>query len=306
MMRGVLAACSRCLPCRQARGRVLVTRLLVESLGHDHKCLITLTYADPHLPAGRNLDPAQLAAAVRRLRFNFEHRTGARLRLFPVGEYGGQSGRPHYHAIVWGADHLTDCDGRSFPELVEAAWPFGRVDVGKYFSEAAAGYISGYVAKGHNLKGHFGLYGRHPEFVRFPCRPALGVPGLKRLLPLLLDGRDPLAVIAAHGDLPGVARLGNQDRPLGGYLLDLLRKEAGLSSLEVLALKDARKGAQALELRERALDVALERALDAMDFDTAGSLQADLATFQLASRADAASSFRLARILFGRSCSDAT
>lgn len=243
-MRGAVRPCYRCDDCRKARAADLVTRLLVECLGHSLACLVTLTYADAFLPAGRSLSRADARAFLKRFRRAAEyHGGGSGLRIFLVGEYGTQSGRPHYHLIIWGADASTAWGGRSLPELVKDCWGKGSIDVGKYWSAKAASYVSGYVVKGLNIKGLSVLGDRIPEFTIFP-RPALGAAGLSQLLELVVGDDDPLAVIEVEGDLPQRVALGSNggdERLLRGVLLDKLRLHAGVEPHRLGALKERKQ-----------------------------------------------------------------
>lgn len=226
-----------------------MTRLLVEGRAHERVCMVTLTYDAASCPEDRSLRPSDVSGARKRLRINFERAMArdpsfsdlsedarkalSRLRFFTVGEYGGRFGRPHYHLIVFGADGSTVVDGRSFLHFVHAAWSRGGVHIGGGWSGETAAYVSGYVVKGHNVKGHGALRGRHPEFSGWPGgrRGGLGVPGLAVLFPEV--GRE-----AALADaLPLRVDCGSGERWLGRFLLDRLRLQAGLCWSEVRRLK---------------------------------------------------------------------
>jgi hypothetical protein len=246
---GRYAPCSRCEPCRRSRAFVTVSRLLVEGLAHSSISFLTLTYAPRHLPAGGSLFPSHVVSWARRFRRTFDYHSSARLRLFVVGEYGSAGARPHYHVVCFGADLSTVVGGRSFSDVVRSSWRLGDVYIGDDWSESTAGYVSAYVAKGHNVAGLDVLRGRHPEFSRWPTRPGLGVPGLRFLLPSVLDGRDPRAVVQSDGDLPFMFELHGRTRPLGSFLMSKARQAAGLSSSEVAALKARAVEAARLEAR---------------------------------------------------------
>ena len=65
---------------------------------HPHNAYITLTYNDDHLPANGSLQPRDLQLFWKRLR---KARTPG-IRYYACGEYGDQTARPHYHAIIFG------------------------------------------------------------------------------------------------------------------------------------------------------------------------------------------------------------
>lgn len=277
--------CNRCLGCRRGKVSVWVSRLLFEGWSHDHVSLITLTYAPRFLPEGGTLVPSDVASWAMRLRTNFlrsferDHGSAVspRLRFFPVGEYGSQSGRPHYHVVCYGADLSTFVGGRAFSELVSSAWGMGSTHVGSIWCAKAAEYVSGYVVKGHNVKGLGLLGGRHPEFARPPRRPGLGVPSLQRLAADVLRGRDARELVAAEGDLPSSIRLDGRDRVIGGFLMDKLRSYLGFTPEEIAEIK-----------RDRAWELSAERGealLSALlDEESAGSFNSLLTPVRLYER----------------------
>lgn len=235
---GRTAPCSRCEPCRRLRAFFTISRLLVEGLAHEAIALVTLTYARKNLPPGGTLVPGHVREWARRLRRRFDHHSGKVLRFFIVGEYGGKFGRPHYHVIVFGADLSTTVNGEKFLSVVRDCWGLGMVHIGDDWSDQAAGYVSGYVVKGHNVRGLDLLRGRHPEFSRWPQRPGLGVPGLAKL-PLILNDGDVVPQFTHAG----------RSRPLGAFLLDKARLAAGLSPADIRALKDRAREAGRVEAR---------------------------------------------------------
>lgn len=268
---GALLPCYRCAACRQARGADLVTRLLVETLGHLVACLVTLTYRNDCLPEGRSLKRADVRAFLKRLRRAVEYNGGGvGLRLFVVAEYGTKSGRPHYHLIVWGLDASTVFpSGRCFPDLVNAAWGMGTVDVGKYWSAKAAGYVAGYVSKGLNVKGLDVLRGRSPEFSIFPNRPGLGGSGVSQLVKLLIGERDPLAVIEAERGLPRSIDLGGTVRLLRGRFYDQVMIAAGLDHWSLAHHRATWREQSSVEDREQLLDELVGSYQAAGDFPSA-------------------------------------
>lgn len=76
----------------------------------------------------------------------------SKIKYFCVGEYGGKTNRPHYHAIVFNADI----------QLIPAAWKLGHIHYGNV-SGASIGYCLKYMAK----KGKIPMHAnddRLPEF----------------------------------------------------------------------------------------------------------------------------------------------
>lgn len=218
-LRGVLPyPCGQCLPCRINRRRLWTHRILLEAKCHERSIFTTLTYAPDHLPAGGSLDRGALSGFVKRFRKNH----GRKLRFFGVGEYGDQSGRPHYHVVLFGV-------GPSAGPDVEKSWSFGHVDVRELSAELAQ-YVAGYVVKKLTNDTDPRLKGRIPEYTRMSLRPGIGalaVPALSRTLETEQGSR----LVAELGDVPVVVRHGRRLLPVGRYLRRQLRASLGFDEI---------------------------------------------------------------------------
>lgn len=157
-----------------------------EARYHHENIFVTLTYDEAHLPANRELDPRHLALFLKRLRQAMARRRrrelirGDRLRFIACGEYGENTQRPHYHAILFGVgfnDERTvrrgDMPLYSSPTL-EALWGKGAAIYGRV-TPASAAYVAGYTMK------HVGERGcdsdgvvRQPPFFRCSTHPGIG------------------------------------------------------------------------------------------------------------------------------------
>jgi hypothetical protein len=110
-----------------------------------------------------------------------------KIRFFMSGEYGSQTFRPHYHAILFGL-HLDDLKpyktvkeaGEFYTyynsESLQECWPYGYVVVGEVTWESCA-YTARYVMKKlkgkeakfyeeHNIQPEFTLMSRKPGIAR--------------------------------------------------------------------------------------------------------------------------------------------
>lgn len=109
--------CGYCDGCRIDRSREWANRCMLELQYHDSAYFITLTYNDDHVPVSYYADPETGEAQesltlckrdwqlfMKRLRKAFPD---DQIRFYACGEYGSQTFRPHYHAIVFGL-HLHD------------------------------------------------------------------------------------------------------------------------------------------------------------------------------------------------------
>lgn len=108
--------CGKCLICRQRRAAGWTFRLMQEEKVSTSAWFITFTYADESIPVSpnrrRTLCKRDLQLFFKRLRKTHEGNGGTNLKYYAVGEYGGRTKRPHYHAIIFNVD----------VELVEKAW----------------------------------------------------------------------------------------------------------------------------------------------------------------------------------------
>ena len=183
-------ACGQCRGCRLEQRRQWAMRIVHEASLHEDNCFLTLTYDDAHLPADRSLSKRDLQLFVKRLRKQ-EAKVDRRFRYFGVGEYGGRTGRPHYHLCMFGFDpgdkrYLASVGDHKVylsPE-VERAWPLGLHQVGS-LTEKSARYVAGYVQKKvHRAPGRATVdvvdrdsgqvFAVTPEFAQMSRRPGIG------------------------------------------------------------------------------------------------------------------------------------
>lgn len=136
---GLFVPCGHCLACRIAHAREWSVRLLHELDYWPCACFATLTYAPEYMPSDGSIRRRELQLFFKRLRKSLGDR---KLRYYACGEYGEESGRPHYHAIVFGL-------GQADQSLVEDAWPYGFVKLGTVTYDSCR-YVAQYVDKKFN------------------------------------------------------------------------------------------------------------------------------------------------------------
>lgn len=103
--------CGKCIGCRLMYSKQWATRCSLESEYHESSYFVTLTYNEDCVPISWYSDPEtgeafqsltlrkkDFQAFMKRLRFN----TGQYIRFYASGEYGDNTYRPHYHAILFG------------------------------------------------------------------------------------------------------------------------------------------------------------------------------------------------------------
>jgi hypothetical protein len=206
-MNSIPFGCGQCLPCRINRRRIWLHRLLLEALTHDIKDIsfLTFTYADEFLPSDCSISRRPLQLFFKSLRKAISPH---KIRYYACGEYGQQSQRPHYHAIIYGLPPEYD---------YKKHWHLGHIMAGS-FSRDSAQYVAGYVVKKFVTKSDL----RKREFVAMSTRPAIG---LTAALQLEKYKNHPIfkAALDGSGDVPGGLRHGSHWLPFGRFIKNKLR-----------------------------------------------------------------------------------
>jgi len=223
--------CGQCMPCRVNSRRVWTHRIMLETLSHPVNSFWTLTYSDENIPlTGENLQtlkPDDLRDFLKRLRYYHEPN---KLRYFNVGEYGDQTGRPHYHLALFNfptcergltrvnrrGDCCRICDG------VREIWSKGLVYAGNLEASSAA-YICGYITKKLTRRGDVRLNGREPEFARMSLKPGIGASFIPEVASALITHN----LDERLSDVPTALRTTGRVQPLGRYLTRSLREQTG-------------------------------------------------------------------------------
>nr|QJB20850.1 MAG: replication initiator protein [Microvirus sp.] len=150
--------CGKCVECLLERARDWAVRCTHEAQMHAQNAFITLTYSDAHLPLDGKLNHEHFQEFMYKLRKKF----GEGIGFFMCGEYGEQTGRPHYHACLFGVDFDDKVQfGENFlgdklwtSKTLDALW--GRNDsdlcpnkIGEVTPQSA-GYVARYVLKKQN------------------------------------------------------------------------------------------------------------------------------------------------------------
>lgn len=143
---GLTIPCGTCILCRQEYARQTAIRITHEATQWETNSFLTLTYDDA--PLYNSLDYSHLVKFWKRLRKQI-----GPLRYYAVGEYGGRTHRPHYHACLFGHDFTAGAivvrEG-AMPlwtsPMLERIWGHGQVRVGK-LCVATARYTASYLVK---------------------------------------------------------------------------------------------------------------------------------------------------------------
>lgn len=182
--------CGKCVGCKADQALAWSIRAYHESTLYEQNCFITLTYADEHLPADRQINKRDVQLFFKRLR---KALGDVRIRYLACGEYGDQTRRPHYHAILFNVDFR---DARSIAinhsmythPVLEKAWGKGQVVIAPVTMSSIC-YTCGYVLKK--------LDSPDDSFVLMSRRPGIGkhwmetqIDDLKRLGKVVIEGRE--------------------------------------------------------------------------------------------------------------------
>lgn len=132
--------CGRCTHCRIQRSKEFTMRLIHELPYWEKSCFVTLTYDEEHTDG--QLHKTHLQDYFRELR------RSNKIKYFACGEYGENTGRPHYHAIIFGHDE--------YPHKLHYKsnnWPFGNTYVGEVTKNSCR-YVCDYIFKAYD--GQYG------------------------------------------------------------------------------------------------------------------------------------------------------
>lgn len=141
----LLLPCNNCKGCKIAHSREWAFRILCEFTSmRGQGAFITLTYNEENNPV--TLVKEDFQKFIKRLRKDIDYK----IKYFACGEYGENTNRPHYHAIILG---LLSEDFK----LIEQNWPYGFVQVGTVTYESCK-YVTGYIDKKYGVKKNQEVY----------------------------------------------------------------------------------------------------------------------------------------------------
>lgn len=142
--------CGQCKSCRFDKSRQWANRCMDESLMHEPHTnhFLTLTYNNDNIPYNHSLIPKHLTTFWKSLR-----KKGYKVKYYACGEYGDETARPHYHAIMYGLEIMDKTfhkasNGNNIytsPHLTQI-WGKGHIYIGGVTFESCA-YVARYVMK---------------------------------------------------------------------------------------------------------------------------------------------------------------
>ena len=147
----LLLPCGKCPECKKRYRRDWSIRCMAEASCHKDNCFITLTYDELHY---KHHDIDDLQKFFKRLR---SYLGVERIKYFACHEAGGQTGRWHWHAVIFGwfpsdakVDYINPLGQRLYKSaILERLWPFGFCNVAEV-SKDTCSYVAGYTAKKEN------------------------------------------------------------------------------------------------------------------------------------------------------------
>lgn len=144
--------CGRCVDCINKRSAMWAFRLTQQEKISKTAAFITFTYDNENLPISPNgfptLKTTDYQAYIKRQRTRISREFGAEfwkenaIKYYMVGEYGANTERPHYHAIMF---NLPDFYVRNDHRIKEI-WQKGNVQVDNV-SPKSIRYVTGYLQK---------------------------------------------------------------------------------------------------------------------------------------------------------------
>lgn len=133
--------CGKCPTCYASRASEWSVRLMEEESISKTSHFVTFTYDNDNVHLTENgfmgLNKNDIQKYFKRLRKAHVGNAKSSIRYYCVGEYGGRTKRPHYHALIFNADE----------QLIEDAWSIKGKKLGQVFFGTVTGNSVGYCLK---------------------------------------------------------------------------------------------------------------------------------------------------------------
>lgn len=160
--------CGRCAICLQNRRNDWIIRLREEQKNHNSSIFLTLTYSDENLYRNDCGWPSVNKEHVQLFLKRLRRKLTKKIRYYCVGEYGGKTGRPHYHLILF---NMT----RDDEKYIIDSWHYGSIHLGTVTIASIS-----YVAKYHISKTQYPA-NSDPPFVTMSRRPGIGASYVEKM-----------------------------------------------------------------------------------------------------------------------------
>lgn len=157
--------CGHCIACRTAKAQGWTLRCLLENQQHSTSVFTTLTIDDARNTG--TLEKQAYSLWIKRLREKLRSEANVFIRHFGCGEYGEQTQRPHYHAIIFGG-----LAPEAMQKAIEQTWTYGLTHTVPANRNCIA-YTAGYVQKKIDQLDT-GPVNRQRPFLLMSRRPGIG------------------------------------------------------------------------------------------------------------------------------------
>lgn len=150
--------CGKCVLCRAKKAKEWSTRAMCEAqCSISRPFFITLTYNDLNLPS-EGVVKKHVQNFMKRLRINIERITLApsNIRYFLCAEYGKNTKRPHYHALIYNVPPQLETD---FPHIVQKSWSYNVSRIAAANLPNTLDEYGRYVYKHFDGKRWYSLFG---------------------------------------------------------------------------------------------------------------------------------------------------
>jgi hypothetical protein len=149
--------CGKCLACKKRRASHWSFRLLEEAKTSTSACFLTLTYENPPISENgfHTLKKRDFQLFLKRLRKTCPTN---KLKYYACGEYGTQTSRPHYHAVLFNLPHSLI----EKPAKIADTWQNGHIHLANNNIQTI-NYVVGYMTKS-NFERINTFDDRTPEF----------------------------------------------------------------------------------------------------------------------------------------------
>lgn len=156
--------CGNCPYCTARRASEWAFRLMQEHKEAQKAYFVTLTYTNealPRTPRGfKTLSKEDLQNFFKRLRYYhnkkgvyyYDQKIGIKekkkIKYYAVGEYGSQTKRPHYHAIIFNAHEqdIYNAWDKKYSEVLMCDVPIGSIHIGTVTYQSCS-YVMKYMDK---------------------------------------------------------------------------------------------------------------------------------------------------------------
>lgn len=175
--------CGKCVGCQKRGTQDWLVRCVHEAQMHEASSFVTLTYSQEKLPVDGSLDHRHWQLFAKRVRKEL-----GPFRFLMCGEYGGQTLRPHYHALMFGRPWPKDrvvkdagADSLFQSDQLDRLWGLGLASHGSVTPRSVA-YVARYSVKklgARKLHERFDpitgeVWEVQPEYQKMSRRPGLG------------------------------------------------------------------------------------------------------------------------------------